>query len=251
MKRLIVIVLVFTLVIGLRSTSMASDAKDATAILDKAIKALGGEEKLAKAKAISWKAKGTISFGGNDNEVTTTVIAEGLDRYRQEGEGERDGNKFKFVTAVAGEKGWRDFGGNRMDLDKDGLSIAKRTAYLAVLPVTIVQLKSKDYKLDSIAEEKVGDKPVVGVKATGPDGKDFSIYFDKESGLPVKLVAKVAGFMGGESIQETSYSDYKDVDGIKKAMKISSKRNGEKFVEQQITEFKVLDKVDPKTFTDA
>ena len=85
---------------------------------------------------------------------------------------------------------------------------------------------------------------------TGPDRKDFTLYFDKESGLPVKLVAKVVGFRGDEYTQETTYKDYKDFDGIKKATKVESKRDGEDFMKSEITEFKVLDKVDPKTFSE-
>jgi DNA invertase Pin-like site-specific DNA recombinase len=48
--------------------------------------------------------------------------------------------------------------------------------------------------------------------------------------------------------QETTFANYKEFGGIKKATKIENKRDGEKFLEQEITEFKVLDKVDPKTF---
>ena len=70
-------------------------------------------------------------------------------------------------------------------------------------------------------------KPAAGIKATGPDGKDFTLYFDKESGLPVKSVAKVVGFQGDEFTQETTYTDYKEFDGIKKATKAESKRDGE------------------------
>jgi hypothetical protein len=80
--------------------------------------------------------------------------------------------------------------------------------------------------------------------------KDFKLYFSKETGLPVKLVATVPDFQGNDFTQETLYSDYKDMGGIKKATKIVSKRNGEKFIEQQISEYKVLDTIDPKTFTD-
>jgi hypothetical protein len=61
-------------------------------------------------------------------------------------------------------------------------------------------------------------------------------------------VAKVVGFMGDEFVQETFLADFKDFDGIKKATKIENHRDGKKFLEQQITEFKVLEKVDPKTF---
>jgi hypothetical protein len=100
------------------------------------------------------------------------------------------------------------------------------------------------------APEKVGDKPAAVLRVTGPDGKDFKLYFDQESGLPVRLVAKVIGFTGYESEQDTSYAGYKDFGGIKKATKVDSKRDGEKFLEVEITDFKPIEKVDPKTFTE-
>lgn len=250
MTRLIGAMLAVALVSGLSGASRAADATDTNAILDKAIKALGGEDKLSKVKAASWKTKGTITFGGNDNEVTTESTVQGLDHFRREFEGDFGGNKIKGVTVLAGDKGWRKFGDNQTDLDQDALANEKRTVYLTVIPITILPLKSKAFKTAATAEETVNGKPAVGIKVTGPDGKDFSIYFDKDSGLPVRTVARVMGFMGDEFTQETTFSDYKEVDGIKKAMKIQVKRDGEKFQEHQTTEFKVLDKVDPKMFTE-
>ena len=96
----------------------------------------------------------------------------------------------------------------------------------------------------------MGDKPAVILKVTGPDGKDFTLSFDKDSGMPVKQVAKVVGFQGQEATVETTFSDYKDFGGIKKATKIKSTRDGERFQDLEVTEFKVLDKVDPDTFTE-
>ena len=88
------------------------------------------------------------------------------------------------------------------------------------------------------------------VKVTGPDQKDFKIFFDKESGLPVKSVATVIGFDGtSELTQETTYDNYKDFDGIKHATKVDSKRDGEKFITAEVTEFKLLDKVEPDSFS--
>ena len=49
---------------------------------------------------------------------------------------------------------------------------------------------------------------------------------------------------------ETTFGDYKDFGGIKKATKIEVKRDGEPFQKMEVTEFKVLDKVDPETFTE-
>src|SRR5690348_929147 len=85
-------------------------ADDSTAVIDKAIKAMGGEEALVKAKAATWKTKGTITFMGMDNEVTSTFTMQGLDHFRQEFEGEFGGNKVKGITVLNGEKGFRKFG---------------------------------------------------------------------------------------------------------------------------------------------
>ena len=111
-------------------------------------------------------------------------------------------------------------------------------------------MKGKDFKVEAAGEEKVGDKPAAVVKVTAPDKKDFKIFFDKESGLPVKVVADVVGFGGEEYTQETTMENYKDWDGIKRPTKTESKRNGEKLVSVEITDFKVLDKVEPDTFAE-
>jgi hypothetical protein len=222
--------------------------KDAGAILDKAIKALGGEEKLASVKAMTWKAKGKINVNGMEGDYVGQYTAQGLDYGRIEVEADIGGMKIMAVTVVAGDKGWRKFNDMNMELDKEALAGQKQTAYLHIIPMTLVALKGKDFKVESAGEEKVGDKPALVLKVVGPDGKDFKLYFDKESFLLVKQVAKVPGFMGDEVLQEVLYSNYKDMNGIKKATKLESKRDGQKFIEQEVTEFKLVDKVDPKTF---
>jgi hypothetical protein len=237
-------------VFGLCGFSRAADPKDAIAIVDKAIQAVGGEDKLNKITILSWKSTGTLSINGNDTPVSTQTFMQGLDHSRQEFQSEFNGQTFKGVTAFAVDKGWRDFGGNHMDMDKDAIANEKRTLYLSLIPVTLVPLKGKDFKLDTMPDVTVEGKMLAGIKVTAPDGKDFTLFFDKDSNLPVKMVAKVLGFDGQEFTQETLFSDYKDMAGIKKATKVVSKRNGEKFIEQQVTDFQVLDKIEPKTFTD-
>jgi zinc protease len=187
---------------------------------------------------------------GNDNVATFQSVSQNLDHIRRELAINAGGNEFKVLTGLAGDKGWRDLGGNRTELDKDAIANEKRRTYLDLIPITILPLKGGEFKVEAIGEETAGGKAMVGVKATGPDGKEFRLYFDKESGLPVRMVARVAGFMGDEFTQETTYSDYREMSGIQRATKLQSKRDGEKFIDQQITEFRILDTVDPKTFAD-
>jgi hypothetical protein len=173
---------------------------------------------------------------------------QGLDHLRSEFEGEFGGMKVKGITVLAGDKGWRKFGDMDQDMDQDAVANEKRSLYLQVVPITLVPLKGPSFKVQALGEEKVAGKPAVGLKVTGPDGKDFKLYFDKETGLPAKLVAKVVGFMGEEFMQETTYGNYKDFDGIRRATRILSKRDGMPFIEQEVTDFRALQKVDPKTF---
>src|SRR5262249_12109848 len=68
----------------LGTPARAEGGKDAGAVIDKAIKALGGAEKLGAAKAFSWKSKGMLTFGGDDNKISADTTVQGHDHYRTE-----------------------------------------------------------------------------------------------------------------------------------------------------------------------
>src|SRR5205809_7973970 len=118
MRRFAKISTMFSLTLAFSCLAAIAMADDSTAVIDKAIKALGGEDALGKAKAATWKTKGTITFMGNDNEVTSTFTMQGLSQFRQEFEGKFGGNKVKGVTVLDGDKGSRKFGDNGGELDK-------------------------------------------------------------------------------------------------------------------------------------
>ncbi|HEY2785648.1 MAG TPA: hypothetical protein VGJ05_11825 [Fimbriiglobus sp.] len=239
-----------TLVAAVAAAGGSARADDATAVLDKAVKALGGADKLAKATAFTFDAKGKISVMGNDSDVSIKATFQGIDHMRQEIELDFGGMTVKGFTVQAGDKGWRKFGDMGGALEGDDLANQKRVVYLGAAPITVLPLKGKGFKATTVGEEKVDGKPAVVLKITGPEGKDFTLSFDKVSGLPAKLTATVGGFTGEDVKQETVYSDYKEYGGIKKATKITSFRDGQKFMTLTVGDFKWLDKVDPKTFTE-
>ncbi len=156
--------------------------------------------------------------------------------------------RFRSLLVLDGDKGWYRGGNTFAELTGDELANAKRITYLAVVPITLLPLRGKGYKCEMAGEEKVGGKQAVILKITGPDGKDFTLSFDKESGLPLKQVAKVVGLGGMAYTAETTFLDYKDFGGIKKVTRILVKRDGEEWRKTEITDFKVLDKVDADMF---
>ena len=86
------------------------------------------------------------------------------------------------------------------------------------------------------------------VKGTGPDGKSFTLCFDKQTGLPLKLSATVRGFQGEDFTQDTTYSDYKDFDGVKLPAKEIITINGKKLSEARFTSYKSLSRIEDGTF---
>jgi hypothetical protein len=249
MKRFLGTAVIATLFSSLVAPAHAAEA-DTSAIVDKAIKAVGGEERLARAKVLSWKTKGTITFGENTTEVSMSTIAQGFDRARAEVEGDFNGRVAQRITVLNDDKAWIKFGDNITELNTDVLAHTKRMIYLQVIPTTLVGLKGNGFKIESLPDESVDDAPADVIQVTAPDGKDFKLLFDKKTSLPVKLVAKVVGANNQEMMQEVKYSAFKDFDGIKRATKVQSKRDGMPFLDAEITEFKVLEKVDPDTFAE-
>jgi hypothetical protein len=225
----------------------AAAAGGASAVIDKAIEAAGGRDKLASVKALTWSNKGTISVGGNEAPFTSRVTFQGADHRRAEFEAEFGGQTIKGIVVLNGDKGWRQMNGDTNELTGEELARERRTGYMEWSTVTLLPLKQEPFKTDAAGGQKVNDKPAPGVKVTGPDGKTHTIYFDPQSGLPGKIVADVTDFQG-DATQETTISDYKDFGGVKKATKLKVKRDGEKFIESELTDFKVLDSVDAKTF---
>jgi hypothetical protein len=119
----------------------------AKAILDKGITALGGEEKLKKIEAMTWKSKGKLKFGDNENDFTAQSTSQGLDHYLSEFNSEFNGNAIKAIAVINGDKGWRKFGDMTMELDADALANEKRRLYLQLIPATLVPLSGKGYKI--------------------------------------------------------------------------------------------------------
>jgi hypothetical protein len=224
--------------------------QEAKAVIDKAIMALGGEEKLAAVKAFSAKGKGTVVIDGSVIPFNFQSTSQGLDRYRSTFEAEVDGNRIEGTTVLDGDKGWQKFGEETEKLEGDKLANEKQNAYIEIVPVLLLPLKGKGFKVDSAPDEKVDDKPAAVVVATGPDGKPFTLYFDKESGLPVKLSARVVDWEGEEYTQDTTFEDYKEFGGIKVATKSKSLRDGKRYVDVEGVEFNALAEVDPNTFAE-
>jgi len=241
-------VLAFAVVLSAAVTARADDA-DAKAIVDKALRAHGGADTLAKFPANTSKFKGTVHTMGQAFPFTGEVATQGADRVKVDFEAEAGGMKFRFVSVVSGDKGWiKAPNAQTKEMDKDELAEAKEQAHAGWVE-SLVPLTGKGLTLAKIGEVEVDKRPALGVKVSGKGRRDVDLYFDKETGLLVKAESRVKDEGSGQEVtQETLYGDYKDVQGVKYAMKITVKRDGKPYVEGEVTDVEVAEKLDDGVF---
>jgi hypothetical protein len=218
------------------------DAADARALIDKAMKAAGGKDKLAKLKAQTWKEKGTYYGMGEGLPYTANFAVQWPDKFRFQVEG-------VFTVVLDGDKGWLNAGGETREMTKDELANKKQSNYAGYV-TTLVPLDDKSFTLTTLPESKVDGKPALGVKVAKKGMPDVSLYFDKATGLLVKsgVRTKAEEMDNKEVNQEAYYSDFRDVDGVKVPEKIVVKRDDKLYIEAKNSDVKMAEKLDDKVF---
>ncbi len=231
------------------------DQAEAQAIFDKAVKALGGEERLAKltsfVETVKQKSK---SFTGKDAECTRTISYQFPGRLRIEMDGFNGREDFSRLYVLDGEQGWNFNGDNPYEFSKEVLNIHRQTWTDELVVWQFLFFRDKDYKLSPLGASKVGDHAAVGVKASRKGVPDIKLYFDRDTGLLLKREwDEVQPAPAGEKppppiIEEILYENYKEVGGIKYPSKKTSRRDKQITSEEEVTEFKIVEKFDEKTF---
>ncbi|HLJ95738.1 MAG TPA: hypothetical protein VKU02_21355 [Gemmataceae bacterium] len=228
----------------------ADDKADLRAVIDKAIRARGGEEKLAQVKAVHFKGKGQYYGMGAAIDYTDEWNIQPPEKWRIQLQFDVNGMKFTFLMVFDGKKGWRKINDDTVELNPDELAEAKEDQYAGLVESLLPLLKDKGFELSPLGEAKVDNQVVVGVRVVHKGHRDINLFFDKTTGLLLKSERTIKDQMmaGKERLQETLHSDYKDVNGVLHPMKVVLKRDGEKYVEGEATEFEAKDQTDDSLF---
>jgi hypothetical protein len=233
MRKIWVIPLAGVLVLAWAGALRADDQAEAKAVVEKAIKATGGAEKLAKYKAMTWKEKGTYYGMGNAQPYTGVYAVQWPDKFKME-------IMDVFTIVINGDQGWIKLNGEVKEMTREQMTEQKEERYAGSL-AQLLPLQDKGYTLAAIGEDKVEGQPAVGIKVSHQGHRDVNLFFDKKSGLLVKsrYTVKPEELMGKEVSQEVVYGNYKEVEGLQQPMKITIKRDGKQFVEADNSDMKL------------
>lgn len=174
-------------------------------IIAKYTKALGGSAAVEKITTLS--EKGTVETPAHGRPAAAEVFREAP-------------NKAMAVTHAPpgdiadgfnGTMGWHQRPGHGAE-DLEGDELVRTKQWAAFIPG--LNLKQDFARAQAAGVDKIGDRDAYRVIAFRAGGGQVRYYFDKESGLLIRVSERIESFLGALP-QETNYCDYRDVSGVK------------------------------------
>jgi hypothetical protein len=192
----------------------ASAQEDARALIERAVKAMGGAEAVQQKFAVHMKLKGKLY-----NPVGQATPMEGevwefgaRSKYLFHVDVPGD-MKIEVAMVANGDKSWAAMNGQAHDLEKDDIEGQRISKHVDRVTELTTLLADKGFTLTSLPDVKVDGRPAAGLKVSYKGQPDTSLYFDKETSLLIKYTyrAKKKGAVK-ESLQETILSNYREPD---------------------------------------
>src|SRR6266566_4205971 len=187
------------LVLGLSGGVRAQD--EIKAVIEKAIKAHGGKEKIEKQKAVRTKSQGKLEIMGLTLPFTQEVAANPPEQFKESMSLDVMGQKVDVVTAYSKGKAWISRNGADVPITDEIMDVLKDAAYAMKL-ARFAFVSDKSFELSALGEIKVENKPALGIKVASKGHKDINLFFDKESGLMVKVEKQSRDIASGKDVLE-------------------------------------------------
>jgi hypothetical protein len=237
MRRLIVgsLAVAFLFVTAPRGFTQA----DVKAIIEKAVQAHGGAEKINKMNCIQSKGKGKLELFGNSIDMSQEVTIKFAGKFREVAELEVGGQKVKVISVFDGSKAAIMANGQAVDITDKIMEEFKEGAYAMNVGRLTNLLTDKSLQLSPLGESKVEGRPAVGVKVASKGHRDLDLYFDKDSGMLIKVQTRKNDLQTMQEVdEERIVKEYQDVQGHKVPKKVVVNHDGKKYLELEVFDVK-------------
>jgi zinc protease len=208
-------------------------AAQGTALLKRVQQAMGGADKLAAVKDMTESAEmaRTPAAGGLKIKQQNRWIAPTI--FRQD-------LILPIGTIVAfcdGKSGW----------------LSQPQGVFPMPPTVVKQAQGEIFRewvtlvlSDRDASRTVTASGPSAVDISGTEGQSVHIEIDQATGLPARQIYKETGMGGPPSEVTETFSDWRDVDGIKLPFKVLMEQNGQKVGEATVSEIKLNSGLKPE-----
>jgi photosynthetic reaction center cytochrome c subunit len=195
----------------------AASAVTADQIIDKYVAALGGADAIRK--VTSRVMKGTISVGGSEMPIELFTKAPNKRVSISNGQS---------FTAFDGTAGWMGGPGHPA---RDMSAAESEAAGLDAEFSLALRLKEIFPQLRHGRPETIGGVECETLNGTGPGRPSVRLYFDRNSGLLLRMV-RYAETPVGRNATQIDYADYREIDGVKSPFRWTLSRTNGRFTIQ-------------------
>ena len=235
-------------VLLLAATSLrAQDA--ARAIVAKAIEAHGGQERLSKLRADQVHVRGHLFVEGKETPFVGETFVQFPAQFKNVMHLTTPKGRVTLVQILNGDKVLVTIDGQPQKVEPTALAEMRDMLQLNRAVRLVPLLTDRAYELSVIGETKINDRPALGMRVAAKGRRELKLYFDKETALLVKTEHTLDAGEGKEVRQEVYYSDFRDLGGFKRPVKLNAFRDGKKVMEAELTDVKYFEKIDDAEFT--
>ena len=239
----------FGVVVLLAAASGLRAQDAARAIIEKAVKAHGGMERLSRLRADHVQTKGNLIVDGKETPFVGETMVQFPGQYKTVMQLTTPKGRVTLVQILNGDKALVTIDGQPQPVQAAALAELRETFQLNRAMRLVPLLTERGYELAALDEVRVNDRPALGVRVTARGKRDLRLYFDRELGLLVKSEHTLDAGEGKEVRQEVYYGDFREFEGHKRPTKLSAFRDGKKVMDAEMTDVKYLDKIDETEFT--
>jgi hypothetical protein len=221
-------------------------------IIERAIEAHGGEERLARRRADKVSLQGRVFASEKDAGVpfTADLMMQLPARFKYVAHmNPASKMPYTLVQIVDGDKVIATVDNQPIPPVPAALAELRAVRDLQRAARLLPLLSDPAYQLTTLGEEKVNNRTAIGVKVTMKGHKDLRLYFEHDTGLLIKAEFTRDDSSAKEVLQENFYGDFKDFGGIRWWTRLAVFRDGKKMMEAELVDVKYLDKIDESEFT--
>jgi outer membrane lipoprotein-sorting protein len=220
-----------------------ASAQTADDVIKRYVAFIGGKSNWKNVKTL--KTSGEYDYGGIKFPFTTYAKAPNLYKYVVTSDGK------SYVQSYDGAEGWKLDGFENQTSPKiltgnDARQMANESD--VELASAFIDYKRKGHTATLEGKEKVNDANCFVVKLTRQNGDVETYWFDGHSGALMVKAAKSKNPEMQGAILTTTYSDYREVDGVKIAFKSVSKSNDQIILEVTVSKAEVNTPIDDSEF---
>jgi hypothetical protein len=225
--------------LGASGLNARADEPKPEQIIEKAIRAHGGEDKLNGLTGFSLKDRVIYEKGPTWNFEAEVSLPS---RYRSElRSGPQDTNGSTIV--IDGDHGWLKRGDKVEVYPPTFLDSMQKYTIPYVGPRSILRLRARQKnpqcQFSVVGECTVDGHQAVGLRMKIEAGPQQTWFFDKESGLLLKTESRTANFEGVDTVTTTRLSDYQMFHGFPLARKETTERDGKLASTRELFDFNV------------